>query len=44
LGDVCSIKKRGKEREEGKEKYLYPHLKNIYMSSPSPPSKFSKFK
>jgi hypothetical protein len=25
------LKKKGKEREEGKEKYLYPHLKNIYI-------------
>jgi hypothetical protein len=25
------LKKKGKEREEGKEKYLYPLLKYIYI-------------
>jgi hypothetical protein len=40
---LFALKKKGKEREEGKEKYLYPYL-NIYISIPSPHSEFSKFK
>jgi hypothetical protein len=39
------LKKEGERKRKGERKiFIPPFEKKIYMSSPSPPSKFSKFK